>query len=167
MSEASEATAEQWAVVEGFAAYEVSTAGRVRRIGSDSLLTPQMINGGYWKVQFWKGGRNHNRLIHVLVAAAFIGPCPAGKEVNHKNGREKWNNAVSNLEYMTRSQNMKHAYATGLRKPSVEQMIAKRRQPRVQVGCACGCGEMIVTPDRKGRPRRFVMGHQARSLNHV
>jgi hypothetical protein len=51
--------------------------------------------------------------VHVAVANAFLGPCPEGMEVNHKNGNKKYNN-VTNLEYMTRQQNVQHAYDTGL-----------------------------------------------------
>jgi hypothetical protein len=48
-----------------------------------------------------------------LVAEAFLGPKPAGRTVNHKNG-EKTDNRPENLEYVTRSENQHHAYETGL-----------------------------------------------------
>jgi hypothetical protein len=53
--------------------------------------------------------------VHRIVAAAFIGPCPDGLEINHKNGI-KLDNRAENLEYTTRSANMKHAYDSGLRR---------------------------------------------------
>lgn len=53
------------------------------------------------------------QLIHVLVTVAFLGDCPNGKEVNHKNG-DKSDNRLTNLEYVTHSENMKHAFASGL-----------------------------------------------------
>jgi hypothetical protein len=42
--------------------------------------------------------------VHVLVAAAFLGPCPDGQEVRHLDG-DKLNNCLDNLIYGTRSEN--------------------------------------------------------------
>ncbi len=53
--------------------------------------------------------------IHILVATAFIGDKPPSCQVNHKDGN-KGNNCASNLEYVTQSENGKHAYRLGLLK---------------------------------------------------
>lgn len=55
--------------------------------------------------------------VHTLVADAWIGPRPDGMEINHIDGN-KQNNAPSNLDYVTSSENNKHAYSIGLRRPS-------------------------------------------------
>jgi hypothetical protein len=154
------ATFAGWDSVVGFEGlYEVSDQGQVRRAGR--VLRDQHVPGGYRKVQLWKDGRPHNRLVHCLVAEAFLGPVPVGQEVNHRDG-DKTHNAVSNLEYLTRSDNNRHAYRTGLRVATVEQMVRARRKPRITTICACGCGAQLQTPDRKGRDRRYINGHNQR-----
>ena len=168
---------EEWRPAVGFeATYAVRSHGRVRRIGQAArhgagrgggarigrVLRPGRLPGGYLRYQLWQDGRYFPRLAHRLVAAAFLGPCPAGHEVNHRDG-QKQHNHVANLEYVTRSQNNRHAYRIGLRPATVEQMVAARRKPRTMVACACGCGAQIETPDNHGRPRRYVSGHNGRA----
>ena len=52
-------------------------------------------------------------LVHRLVAQAFIGPCPKGKEINHKD-LNKGNNCYRNLEYKTHMKNIHHAVKNGV-----------------------------------------------------
>lgn len=49
--------------------------------------------------------------LHRLIMETFIGK--SGLEVNHIDGNKK-NNDIHNLEYVNRSQNVKHAYDNGL-----------------------------------------------------
>lgn len=41
------------------------------------------------------------------------------------------------------------------------------RKERVMIPCACGCGELIETPDSKGRPRKMKNGHQKGNLQYL
>lgn len=57
-------------------------------------------------------GVNKKMLLHRLVAITFLG-LQDGKEVNHIDG-DKLNNNLSNLEWVTRGENLKHAYSLNL-----------------------------------------------------
>lgn len=87
----------------------------VRLSIKETILTPAVGNHGYKVVVLNKNGIRKQVLIHRLVAEAFI-PNPNNyREVNHKDGN-KLNNDVSNLEFCTYSENLKHAYKNNLRK---------------------------------------------------
>jgi hypothetical protein len=61
--------------------------------------------GGYLNVRLSKDGRGLSRMIHLVVAEAFLGPRPPNRETRHLDGNGE-NNALSNLVYGTRSENM-------------------------------------------------------------
>lgn len=72
-------------------------------------ISIQENNKGYLFVSAHENGRRKNLLIHRLVAQAFI-PNPENKpEINHIDGNPH-NNRVDNLEWVTSSENRKHAY---------------------------------------------------------
>ena len=73
-----------------------------------------MNEKGYLSVELWCNYKRKVKKIHRLVAETFIKNPFFKKEINHKDGNKK-NNCVENLEWCTRSENMSHAYRTGLR----------------------------------------------------
>ena len=120
---------ELWQPIEGYEGlYEVSDQGKVRSLDRvlkskrtwgevDLRLKGKILKQGkashsYLTVNLWSKNKGRTHCIHVLVANAFIGDS-TGLDVNHLDG-DKANNARSNLEICTRSENMKHAYRTGL-----------------------------------------------------
>lgn len=79
------------------------------RLIKSHIMKIQENNKGYFFVCMKEFGKRKNLLIHRLVAEAFI-PNPENKpEVNHIDGNPH-NNRVSNLEWVTSSENRKHAY---------------------------------------------------------
>lgn len=108
---------EQWIAVEFNNRYEVSNKGRVRRIVAgkstkiNRVLKPRKNDKGYVSVMLYFGTKDNKRSfsIHKLVAHAFLGKKPEGYEINHKNG-VKHDNLLENLEYVTPSQNVQHAF---------------------------------------------------------
>jgi len=112
---------EQWLPVVGYEGwYDVSNWGRVMRkkeyrtTFAGKILKPSLDSWGYPSVSLYRNGKKHPAKVHRLVMAAFIGPCPECKQVNHIDG-DKTNNHFDNLEYVTGSGNMSHAYAMGLK----------------------------------------------------
>ena len=99
--------------------YDISDCGRVKRVRIANntfigrILKPRPQKAGYLTIVVHKNSVRGTYLIHRLVAAAFIGPCPEGKEVNHIDG-VKTNNRADNLEYVTSSENALHACKLGL-----------------------------------------------------
>ena len=101
--------------------YLVSNLGRVKSLnyiypGNVGFLKPINHHGGYQVVHLSKKGKVYNRMIHTLVAKAFI-PRQKGKPlVNHIDGN-KHNNVASNLEWVTYKENKAHAIKLGLCDP--------------------------------------------------
>ena len=89
--------------------YSVNKNGDVRNDRTGKILKPVIVSGGYLQVRLWVNYKVYNKLVHRLVANAYIDN-PFGKEtVNHLDGN-KQNNNVSNLEWATKSENQKHRY---------------------------------------------------------
>ncbi|WP_280389267.1 NUMOD4 domain-containing protein [Nocardia wallacei] len=104
---------ERWRPIPGHPGYEVSDRGRVRSLDRVVKTSKGMsqrrgkvlstwVNPQTGYLQVGLSGTNH--AVHVLVAAAFIGPRPEGNHVCHNDG-VRINCHVSNLRYDTPSGN--------------------------------------------------------------
>lgn len=108
---------EKWKPIPGWeSSYEVSNHGRVRSLDRTVIrsngaplplrgrvLRPATLKHGYQQVALSEG-TGASVEVHVLVAAAFIGPRPEGLEVCHNDGNPR-NNHIDNLRYDTKSSN--------------------------------------------------------------
>lgn len=100
--------------IEGYAGYRVSDKGQVYGKRGFPLKPYIHKKTGYSIVVLYKEGKARGFSVHKLVASAFILNPKKLPEVNHKDGNKR-NNQAKNLEWCTRSQNVAHAYASGLR----------------------------------------------------
>lgn len=166
----------EWRPVPGHPGYEVSAVGEVRNAKTGHLMKQTASNWGYMRTQIREGARRVQLSVHRAVATAFV-PNPSGKpQVNHING-DKADNRAENLEWVTPSENVRKAFATGLhQKPSSEHMRrmlrasnASRRRPVIRsdgerfetvkdAATASGCGHSEVSGVLSGR-RKTAHGY--------
>lgn len=95
--------------------YAASKCGQIisyHRLAPFSLKASRH-SSGYAQVNLKVDGGYRTFLVHRLVMAAWIGPCPDGAVTNHINGI-KTDNRLENLEYCSQSENMAHSFRTGL-----------------------------------------------------
>lgn len=99
--------------------FEVSIDGRVRNRHNQRELSLTLLNGypGF-ATRKTRKGKAYAYKVHHLVIKAFIGPRPTPRHVvNHKDG-VKTNNHANNLEWVTYSENTRHAFRLGLQVPT-------------------------------------------------
>lgn len=135
--------------------YEVSTEGRVKKKSTGKILVATNDSRGYPAVTILDDDGQHTKNVHRLVAETFI-PNPEGKRtVNHKDGN-KSNNHISNLEWNTASENLAHAYKTGLKSRPDNAGSPKRKVRIVETG------EIF---ESVGECARAIKGDQAHIFN--
>lgn len=120
---------ERWKKIKGWDNYSVSNFGRVKSLYrkvmckngtikpiKERLLSISDNSNGYKFIGLRSDGKTFYVYVHQLVLKEFGPQKPSmNHEVNHKDGNKN-NNHIDNLEWVTSSENKKHAYNTGLRK---------------------------------------------------
>jgi hypothetical protein len=139
---------EMWLPIQGYEGfYEVSNMGQVRSIlridirgreRGGHILRPGLNTQGYPVVVLCKDGLHKTQRVHRLVAAAFI-PNPNNyPHINHINHTRTDARAL-NLEWCTRSMNMKHCAAHGRasrQRPIIATSLSTGEQIRYPSQCA-------------------------------
>ena len=111
---------EIWKWIKGYEGlYKVSNFGRVMstRSGKEKILRGGTNGTGYRMVILCKNGIQKNHTVHILVAQAFLPPCPGNHgtsvsdwQIDHIN-EDKSDNRVSNLQWLTRIKNTRKSNA--------------------------------------------------------
>lgn len=119
---------EIWKDVTGYPGYQVSNLGRIRthnkissngkhdiRHWKDRIMKPKVSKKDKCtRVELWKDGKHKTFLLCRLIANEFIDPLiDTEMTVNHKDGN-RLNNKAENLEWLTREDNIRHGFRTGL-----------------------------------------------------
>lgn len=112
---------EIWKDIKGYEGlYQASNLGRIKSIPrkgtskNEKILKLQNKQDGYARILLYKNNVCKNKLVHRLIAETFI-PNPNNyKEINHKDENKK-NNNINNLEWCTRSYNIKYGRGQKLR----------------------------------------------------
>lgn len=167
----------QWVVgYEGL--YMVSNMGNVMGVPKSTQAghlirqTERTGHRGYMHVSLCKDNKKKTFSVHRLVATAFIPNVDRKPEVNHKNGNRA-DNRVENLEWVTRSENERHAYdqlgkqpqrywagkpRLFARKLTSEQVKAIRQDPRPsrQIGLEYGVSKTTILNIKKGKQYKEV-----------
>lgn len=144
--------AEIWKPVKDYEGlYEVSNYGNVRRIwryGREWIgaCKPKHTKDGYLETTLVKNNEYKYIRTHRLVAFAFCDNPQNKTEVNHIDGN-KLNNRADNLEWVTSSENQKHAYKVGLQSVS-GGAISKRKKIK--------CLELNIVADSLHQMQRIL-----------
>lgn len=154
--------------------YFGSTLGRIKSLkwGKEKILKMTPDKDGYLQVTLFIEGKQKTFKVHRIVAELFI-ENPEGKPaVNHIDG-DKQNNFVENLEWVTRSENMRHAYDMGLKialrgedrsdsKLTNEQVIYIRNNPDGLTGkelaAKFGVTDTVIGAIQLGKCRKSAGG---------
>ena len=154
---------EEWRPIEGTnGKYDVSNFGRVRTNSQrPGLLTLTKQASGYlYAMVQLANGKQKNCRVNRLVAQHFI-PNPDNlPEVNHIDGNKE-NNHVSNLEWCTRSHNVKHSFDTGLKQPHYLTDEEREHLRVINTGKVLSNEHKVkISATLKGRPRPDVSERQ-------
>ena len=131
---------EEWKEINNFSNYQISNLGNVKSKerytkakGKEIIHRKEFLIKGYFNKKGYKqvtlyddNGKPKTMRVHKLVALAFIENKENLPQINHKDGN-KFNNVVSNLEWISNYDNMQHAIKNNL----INQELRKSNMSKI------------------------------------
>ena len=170
---------EQWKDIPDYEGlYQASNTGHIRTC-KDKVTSSRRYKVRHWKqkiikekwqerengrkdarVELWKDGEHKTWLVARLVALTWVDGYEEGMTVNHKNG-DTTNNNATNLEWLTRSENIKHGYEHGLYKSVQSETMLIRHSDGVRLSFP----SMASASRYLGRNTGYVSGRKKNGLS--
>jgi hypothetical protein len=166
---------EKWETIKDFPNYMISTESRIINKTTLNMVSISINKKHKHRaVRLWQNGKTRLLKVYRLKAQAFI-PNPDNKpQVNHKDGN-RMNEDLSNLEWVTASENMKHSFQSGLcrgfykkglenqnRKINVEDILLLRRWYQSgffdssKLSKVFGCNSSYLAKIARGSEAKYV-----------
>lgn len=143
--------------------YDVDVYGNIKNLKTNKILKPEVIQKGYLRVQIFHKGQKYRKLVHRLVMETFYPDADFTLQVNHIDG-DKTNNALSNLEWCTQKENMRHSFDNNLHKTKytksqnieICELLANTNMSILDIANKCNVPE--------GKVRRILDG---KDIKHI
>src|SRR3990167_9928231 len=124
---------EEFKIIPGYSRYRISQLGRLRVLSKSGCLTymnPWLTKWGYLQIKLVSDdGNTKHQSLHRLIATTWLPNNKSFKtDINHKNGI-KTDNRITNLEWVSKSENTQHAHTLGLCKSSTGNNHWSYRMP--------------------------------------
>lgn len=153
--------------------YLVSNTGEVYSIRYKKCLKQTVNHRGYLRVGIYLPDGTVKRVsVHVMVLETFVGPKPTLKhQVDHIDGN-KTNNDLSNLEWVTPSENITRAFKSGLKSGVKGNKHPVSVYSEIQIHKACKLLEKGIsipeTSKRVGIPKSYLYSiAKGKQWNHI
>lgn len=152
---------EEWRAVVGYEGlYEISNLGRVKRCENQRLLKHLPHHQGYYLISLYRNGVGEFKLLHRIIAEAFI-PNPENKPcIDHIN-TIKSDNRIENLRWVTQKDNMNNPITKKKMSDSFNTELQRESQPSRSVDMLSMNNDYEQTFKSISEASRFVNGNVA------